>query len=165
MASPPPTTTTGDTILFRPTKKRKIYRQRHDDTTPPETHLSSPNPPFSPASAPAQPNPQSIDELIASSASVPTTADEEAESTQVSISEILRLRQKNKHKRSGVEFRAAGHIARDQDGELVIRHATATATATGGEGESVSAEGGGGGGVIRKFAPQTGTVSDVNKHM
>ena len=161
MASPPPPTTTGDTILFRPTKKRKIYRQRHDDTTPPETQLSSPNPSISPA--PAQPNPQSIDELIASSATLPTTADKDLESTQVSISEILRLRQKNKNKRSGVEFRASGHIARDQDGELVIRHA-ATATATGGEGESAPAEGGGGG-VIRKFAPQTGTVSDVNKHM
>jgi hypothetical protein len=154
MASPPPTT--GDTILFRPTKKRKIYRQRHDD---PEPQLSSPNPSTSPA--PPQPNPQSIDELIASSASLPTTADEELESTQVSISEILRLRQKNKNKRSGVEFRASGHIARDQDGELVIRHA---ATATGGAGEPVSPEGGGGG-VIRKFAPQTGTVGDVNKHM
>jgi hypothetical protein len=160
MDSPPPTTD-GDTILFRPTKKRKIYRQRHDDTTPPETQLSSPNPSISPA--PAQPNPQSIDELIASSATLPTTADEEAESTQVSISEILRLRQRNKNKRSGVEFRASGHIARDQDGELVIRHATATAT--GGEGEPVPLEGGGGGAVIRKFAPQTGTVGDVNKHM
>jgi hypothetical protein len=155
MASPPPTT--GNTILFRPTKKRKIYRQRHDD---PEPQLSSPNPSTSPA--PPQPNPQSIDELIASSASLPTTADEDLESTQVSISEILRLRQKNKNKRSGVEFRASGHIARDQDGELVIRHA---ATATGGEGEPVPPDGGGGGGVIRKFAPQTGTVGDVNKHM
>jgi hypothetical protein len=152
MASPPPPTT-GDTILFRPTKKRKIYRQRHDD---PEPQLSNPNPP---SPAPPQPNPQSIDELI-SSASLPTTADEELESTQVSISEILRLRQKNKNKRSGVEFRASGHIARDQDGELVIRH---VATATGGEGEPVPPEGGGG--VIRKFAPQTGTVGDVNKHM
>jgi hypothetical protein len=158
MASPPPTT--GDTILFRPTKKRKIYRQRHDDSTNPAPQVSSPNTPASPAPvpAPAQPNPQSIDELIASSASLPNTADEDLESTQVSISEILRLRQKNKNKRSGVEFRASGHIARDQDGTLVIRHA-----ATGGEGEPVPPEGGGG--VIRKFAPQTGTVGDVNKHM
>jgi hypothetical protein len=162
MTSPPPTT--SDTVLFRPIKKRKIYRQRHDDSTNPSPQLSSPNPPFSPASAsaPAQPNLQSIDELIASSTSLPTAADEELEPTQVSISEILRLRQKNKNKRSGVEFRASGHIARDQDGELVIRHA---ATATGGEGEPVPAEVGGGGSVIRKFAPQTGTVGDVNKHM
>jgi hypothetical protein len=155
MASPPPPS--GDTILFRPSKKRKIYRQRHDDDDDeplPEPQAASPNTPTSPA--PALPNPQSIDELIAStSATLPAEAEgEELEGTPVSISEILRLRKKNKRV-GGVEFRAEGHIARDEDGELVIRHAA-------GEEPRPAA---GDGGVIRKFARQTGAVGDVDKHM
>jgi hypothetical protein len=164
MASPPPAT--GDAVLFRPSKKRKIYRQRpsssfDDDSFPlPEPQLASQNTPSSPA--PAQPNPQSIDELIASTSAslLPESVEgEEIEGTHIPISEILRLRKKNK-RIGGVEFRASRHIARDEDGELVIRHAA-------GEGGSQPADGEGTGreAVIRKFAPQTGTVGDVNKHM
>jgi hypothetical protein len=149
---PPPT---GDTILFRPGKKRKIYRQRPDEALP-EPQPTSPG--TSPA--PAQANPQSIDELIAStSANLPSGSageGDELEGTPVSISEILRLRKKNK-RIGGVEFRAEGHISRDEDGALVIRHALGEAGAQSTEGES--------GPVIRKFTPQTGAVGDVNKHM
>ncbi|PMD39807.1 hypothetical protein L207DRAFT_529742 [Hyaloscypha variabilis F] len=149
---PPPT---GDTILFRPGKKRKIYRQRPDEALP-EPQPTSPG--TSPA--PAQANPQSIDELIAStSANLPSGSageGDELEGTPVSISEILRLRKKNK-RIGGVEFRAEGHISRDEDGALVIRHALGEAGAQSTESES--------GPVIRKFTPQTGTVGDVNKHM
>jgi len=152
MASPPPPS--GDTILFRPSKKRKIYRQRPDEALPSPQPASPSLTPTSPA--PAQPNPQSIDELIASTASGLAAEDEELEGTPVSISEILRLRKKNK-RIGGVEFRAEGHIARDEDGALVIRHAPEEGGAQSVEGES--------GPVIRKFAPQTGTVGDVNKHM
>jgi hypothetical protein len=110
--------------------------------------------------APAQANPQSIDELIAStSANLPSRSageGDELEGTPVSISEILRLRKKNK-RIGGVEFRADGHISRDEDGALVIRHAPGEAGAQSAEGES--------GPVIRKFTPQTGAVGDVNKHM
>jgi hypothetical protein len=80
---------------------------------------------------------------------------------QVSMAQILRLRQKNKNKRiGGVEFRASGHIARDEDGAIIHQSPE--------EGGSLSTDGDGTGAgtrVIRKFAPQTGTVGDVNKHM
>jgi hypothetical protein len=162
MASPPPPA--GDTIIFRPSKKRKIYRQRPstslDDEEP---QPASPNAPL--PSAPTQTNAQSIDELIASTSTATSTLPpgsagegEELEGTPVSIAEILRLRKKNK-RAGGVEFRAEAHIVRDEDGLLVIRPAP-------GEGELRSLEGESGmSGVPRKFAPQTGTVGDVNKHM
>jgi hypothetical protein len=165
MASPLPQT--GEAILFRPSKKRKIYRQRPsislDDDSAPEPHMTGANAPSPPA--PIQSNPQSIDELIASTSAAarnvpPGSAleGEEVEGTPVSIAEILRLRKKNKRV-GGVEFRADAHIARDEDGALVIRHVQ-------GEGELKPVEGGESGtGVPRKFAPQTGTVGDVNKHM
>ena len=58
----------------------------------------------------------------------------------------------------GVEFRAepGGHILRDEDGALVLRKKDGEE-----EGGLVEVESG----VPRKFAPQTGTVGDVNKHM
>jgi hypothetical protein len=90
---------------------------------------------------------------------VPATTSQDLEGTLVSISEILRLRKKNNHKRlGGVEFRAelGGHILRDEDGALVVRKKDGEE-----EGGLVEVEGG----VPRKFAPQTGTVGDVNKHM
>lgn len=70
------------------------------------------------------------------------------------MAEILRRRKKNKA-RSGVEFKASGHVARDEEGELILR----PEEEKGGDVVGVSS------GVPRKFAPQTGTVGDVNRHM
>jgi hypothetical protein len=153
MSSPTPE---AEVILFRPSKKRKIYRQHNDalDDDAPSTI------PISPPSAASPPNPQSIDELIASSSSLaPATPSRDLEGAPVSISEILRLRKKNNHKRAGgVEFRAepGGHILRDEDGALVLRKKDGEE-----ERDLVELESG----VPRKFARQTGTVGDVNKHM
>ncbi len=149
MASPPPST---DTLpLFRPSKKRKIYRQRATD----DDDNESPAPP--PASTPI-PAAQSIDELIASAATS-QNADTEAdiEGAPKSIAELLRQRRKAKRV-GGVEFKAVGHVVRDDMGELAKVE----------EGESAGELEGGLdviNGAPRKFAPQTGTVGDVNKHM
>ncbi|PVH88362.1 hypothetical protein DL98DRAFT_648503 [Cadophora sp. DSE1049] len=142
--------------LFRPSKKRKIYRQRaatDEEPAPPST-LSSP-----PQAAVATPLPlpaaQSLDELISTaSASLPQNDEAAAGREAVSMAEILRLRKKNKA-RSGVEFKASGHVARDEEGELILRP----------EEEKASDAAGVSSGVPRKFAPQTGTVGDVNRHM
>jgi len=162
MSSPPPPI--ESTILFRPSKKRKIYRQRPADDEPaPEPQLATPHSPSSPA---VQPNAQSIDELIASTSALASGSipeGEELEGIPVSIAEILRQRKRNK-RAGGVEFRAesGGHLAHDEDGALVVRHAPTDLEARLGEEGS---EFGTGSRIIRKFAPQTGTVGDVNKHM
>ena len=54
-----------------------------------------------------------------------------------------------------MEFKASGHVARDEEGELILR----PEEEKGGDVVGVSS------GVPRKFAPQTGTVGDVNRHM
>lgn len=146
MASPPSESAGGDTVLFRPSKKRKIYRQRAADD-PEETR---------PAASTASPPPQSLDELIASSAgSALHIQDAELEGTPVSMAEILRLRKMKQRKVGGVEFSARSTgLLRDKDGELV--RTEDGRDDSGGLGE---------GGVVRKFAPQTGTAGDVNKHM
>lgn len=58
-------------------------------------------------------------------------------------------------KSKGVEFRpAAGYVNTREEGAVVVRNGD------GEEGEEME-----GGMVTRKFAKQTGTVGDVNKHM
>jgi hypothetical protein len=124
-----------EAIIFRPSKKRKIYRRRASNASDDENAAN----PISPPPA------QSLDELIASSAH----AASEAESS-LSVAEILRLRKQRKPK-TGVEFKALGNLVRNDDGELVEKE---------GKGREEEVAGGG-----KRFAPQTGTVADVNKHM
>ena len=139
--------------LFRPSKKRKIYRQRAtaDDEPLPPTSLSPPPQAVAPASIPAA---QSLDELISTaSASSPHNDNPSTQNEAVSMAEILRLRKKNKA-RGGVEFKASGHVARDEEGEFILR-----------PDDEKGVDALGASGVPRKFAPQTGTVGDVNRHM
>ena len=119
MASPDPSMP-----LFRPNKKRKIYRQRAADEDEDSTAVHSPPP-------------QSLDELIAS-------ASNNAKADALSMAEILRLRKQRKP-RTGVEFRPMGTV-RDEEQRIVEEKE---------EDEGPAA----------RFAPQTGTVGDVNKHM
>jgi len=143
MASPPISLAESDTVLFRPTKKRKIYRQRANEAE--ETSPATAVPPPPPA--------QSLDELIASTTNGTLDIQHvEMEGARVSVSEILRLRKMRRPKTGGVEFKASAALVKDQDGELV-RDETST--------ELVSTDGS----AVRKFAPQTGMVGDINKHM
>jgi len=101
MASPPPT---NDTVLFRPRKKRKVYRQRLGDDED-GTIIEETSPPA-----------QSLDELIAQA---------EAEADDVSMAEILRSR-KLKKPREGMAFKAGGSIIRDDEGQLVLHEGPKT---------------------------------------
>lgn len=89
----------------------------------------------------ASPPEQSLDELIAQAG-----AGTDAESAEVPISEIIRLRKLRKPK-AGVEFKAQSNMLRDEDGQLV-RDETSQKDAA-----------------IARFAAPAGHVADVNKHM
>ena len=121
MASPDPSVP-----LFRPNKKRRLYRQRAADEDEEEDITAIHSPP-----------PQSLDELIASASS-------NANADALSMAEILRLRKQRKAK-TGMEFRPTGTV-RDEE-QRTVREKE--------EGDGPTA----------RFAPQTGTVGDVNKHM
>jgi hypothetical protein len=137
----------ADTVLFHPTKKRKIYRQRALDG------VSSPT---SPPGAT-----ENLDAIVAPvSAENASHTHEELEGTRVSMSEILRLRKLRKHRVGGVEFRASTVNGRGddvQDGALVLHESSRA------DDEGVEAQHGAG--VVRRFAKQTGMVGDVDKHM
>jgi hypothetical protein len=126
-------------ILFRPSKKRKIYRQRATSQEPDVPTLSVPEA-------------QSIDELISS-----TAQEADKEGVEVSMSEILRLRKQRKGK-GGVGFGADSSSikARDEERSLALR---GPEDEKGEDGLEIN------GGVVRKFAPQTGAVGNVDRHM
>lgn len=147
--------------LFRPSKKRKIYRQRNqDDNDEIKTEISTNAPAPTAAAIPTE---QSLDELIASN-SIPIKkeeGDEEGgiEETPLNISEILRLRKQRK-KIGGVEFKAESKIRDgnddEGDGDALVKYEDKDAEETQPEG----------GLSMRRFAPQMGVVgSGVDKHM
>lgn len=147
--STPDNPSNPETVLFRPSKKRKIYRQRSRAPSEEAAAATTQDPSGSSIPTSAVPE-QTLDELISSEA--PST--EDAEGTRVPISEILRLRRQRKARVGGVEFRAAVSPAVvDGGGEMVVREED-------GEEEAVARTG-----EVRKFAPQTGMIGDVNKHM
>jgi hypothetical protein len=139
MSSSPSTPAVEPVILFRPSKKRKIYRQRPTSKEPDVSTLS-------------MPEAQSLDELISS-----TAQEADTEGVEVSMSEILRLRKQRKGK-GGVAFGADSSSTklRHEERSLAIR-----------EPEDEKGEDGlqSNGGVVRKFAPQTGAVGNVDRHM
>ncbi|EDN98006.1 hypothetical protein SS1G_12863 [Sclerotinia sclerotiorum 1980 UF-70] len=144
--------------LFRPSKKRKVYRQRnHDDDF--ETGIEQSIPAPAPALTSAE---QSLDELISSN-SVPIKKEEEEEEAGIKdtldMAEILRLR-KQRRKIGGVEFRAESKIREENDtdsnGDTLVKFEEKDT-------EVVQPEGGLS---MRRFAPQSGVVnSGVDKHM
>ncbi len=139
---------TAETVLFRPAKKRKIYRQRVPHDVP------SPIPPqLDPARSPGPVLPATNSDNV-------SATDEELEGTRVSMSEILRLRKLRKHRVGGVEFRASITNGRGDDGQegAMVLHENSR---EGHEKDEVQQ----GGRVVRRFAKQTGLVGDVDKHM
>lgn len=149
MATPP--SASADTILFRPSKKRKVYRQRAaDDEEISAAILPTTSTPLSPAT-----NPQILDELISSAASNLKDGGEEVEGVLVSMAEILRMR-KMKKRAGGVEFRAETQSYTPKDESQALVPHTESSEGAGGKVEN---------GIPRKFAAQTGAVGDVNRHM
>ncbi|QSZ35358.1 hypothetical protein DSL72_008228 [Monilinia vaccinii-corymbosi] len=148
--------------FFRPSKKRKIYRQRNNDDEDRDgvgQSISAPAPKAAPVAAE-----QSLDELIASN-SAPIKKEEDGDEPKfeeaVDMAEILRLRKQRK-KIGGVEFRAESQIreANQFDGNA---NEDAPVKCEERDTEEVPPEGGLS---MRRFAPQMGVVgSGIDKHM
>jgi hypothetical protein len=138
-------------VVFRPGKKRKMYRQRAEEL---ETTLSNSNG-ETPDAGLATPN---------SAPATPAGPDDEDEG--LSVAEVIRRRNARKHRHGGVGFRAgplglgddrATSEENNTDQRLVL-HGNADAQ-QGAEAAVI-------GGISKRFAPQTGLVGElVNKHM
>jgi hypothetical protein len=154
MASPPaPDPSTDPPILFRPSKKRKLYRQR--DVSPGGVQ-ASPDPDAA-TTATSPPPAQSLDELIAHGADA--AASEQGDETTPSLAEILRLR-KQRRARTATTTGGEGRHGHAEEEEEEGQHGHTYGLVERGEEER-------GVGVVRTFAPQTGVVGrdEVDRHM
>lgn len=138
-------------VVFRPGKKRKIYRQRGEEG----------NGPF-----PVSDDPSGATEHLHSAArsASPDEGDGDLKEEGLSVAEVLRFRQARKSKLRGVEFRAE-QPAKDP-GALLSQHSEEQSLVVresrGDDDRSSDPIGG----VAKRFAPQTGLVGElVNKHM
>ncbi|KAK4158179.1 hepatocellular carcinoma-associated antigen 59-domain-containing protein [Chaetomidium leptoderma] len=131
-------------VVFRPGKKRKVYRQRPEE---PESATSNSETPT--AAGPA----------------APTERDEVEEA--LSVAEVLRLRNARKHKLGGVGFRTGRSGLRGDDRATSEENTEQGLVLHGGSADlQQGAEAVVIGGISKRFAPQTGMVGElVNKHM
>ncbi|KAH6854426.1 hepatocellular carcinoma-associated antigen 59-domain-containing protein [Chaetomium sp. MPI-CAGE-AT-0009] len=134
-------------VVFRPGKKRKIYRQRLGELDSTPSNGETPNEPG----------------LAASSG--PTTTAEHDEDDKFSIADAVRLRNARKHKHGGVGF-SAGPSGLGGDGVASDENTERSVVLHGNTDAQQGAETAGIGGISKRFAPQTGMVGElVNKHM
>ncbi|KAI9792736.1 MAG: hypothetical protein M1833_001017, partial [Piccolia ochrophora] len=140
--------------LFRPSKRRKFYRKRvgsndvvpsdHPTAGPPRPDLTSP---------PEHPLPTNGDASDAH-------ADADGGLGKLSLADIMRLRKAGRQRRGGIEFTTSGADS-SHSRSAVLSNADMIAAMTDPSSvvpEDVAA-------VVNRFAPQTGEVSDVNKHI
>jgi hypothetical protein len=139
---------TAPQVVFRPGKKRKIYRQRAEE---PESATSNTDTPTEAAAV--------------ASSSAPATPAEAEDEEELSVAEVLRLRNSRKHKHGGVGFRA-GPSGADGDREASEENTEQSLVLHGSADAQQGAEAAVIGGISKRFAPQTGLVGElVNKHM
>ncbi|KAI9810357.1 MAG: hypothetical protein M1827_006324 [Pycnora praestabilis] len=140
--------TEGLEPLPRPFKRRKFYRKRTaNDDEKDGGH--------SPASSHAPTEELSSAISQTSTAPVPNFGGDEADAQSV-MTGILRRRKAARARWGGIEFTNATHIR--QNGSQTTQQPLALTEHEGGTSEEVAA-------VVNRFAPQTGQVADVDKHM
>ena len=144
-------TSTTD-LEFRPAKRRKFYRQRDSDNNLEANGITSP-----PLSGISAETPSTLEELVEQARNSSGMMHKNDTEPQLSVAEILRRRRAARNRRGGIEFSNVGHGTKSVPGSaqptdalaLVDKDDTAADVKT----------------VVNRFAPQTGQVADVDKHM
>lgn len=134
----------------RPSKRRKFYRKRADSpqsdgatTTQPDISSSTPNPL------------STNDGLSVPSIERAHDTDKGGDPSQLPVIEILRRRRAAQRKRAGIEFGKATSLAGSSATEVTFGNEII------GKDDSLEKILT----VVDRFAPQTGQVADVDKHM
>lgn len=127
--------------LFRPAKRRRHYRKRADGVEPEDLNTLMDG--------------TRGDIAVAGPSSSKQNTAENQEDDTIKATEKLRLRQHARNRRGGIEF---VNGVRD----MSIASGASPPSEAGPERDSTSEEVAG---LANRFAPQTGQVADVNKHM
>ncbi|KAI9756381.1 MAG: hypothetical protein M4579_003885 [Chaenotheca gracillima] len=148
--------------LFRPTKRRKFYRQRPGEPSEEEDRVATQSQRATATHAPRNVGGSSFE----TSEAADHDDEGDARGAGLSMADILRFRKMARHRNSGIEFTNSS-APKGRSGAAYNRAMIpSSSTGDGVEGgeneeipEALSA-------VVNRFAPQTGQVStDVNKHM
>ena len=132
---------------FRPAKRRKLYRKRDDDdTTAGQSTLEVVD---------LSPNSQTIEELLSTEGGVQDPTDG-AEASEVSVAAIIRQRKAAQRRRGGIEFT---NSTTSTSRSLPAMHQLSKALV--GKDDMLADIDA----VVNRFAPQTGQVADVDRHM
>lgn len=138
---------------FRPAKRRKFYRRRDNSDSNPEPHgITS-----LPLGGISAQTPTTLEELVKQARDSTDMVHEDDGEPQLLVAEVLRRRRAARNRRGGIEFSNVGHNtklssepAHSTDAlALVDKDDTMAVVKT----------------VVNRFAPQTGQVADVDKHM
>ncbi len=134
----------------RPLKRPRFYRKHPDSLQDDQAALAE-----TPASSNSTPNPPSIDHTPAEPSIRPLETVDDDDHPSLSVADLLRRRRATQRKRAGIEFTNAPAVQESGaveslagDGPLE-KEASLDKILT----------------VVDRFAPQTGQVADVDKHM
>ena len=132
--------------IFRPSKRRKFYRKRDE----PKEDNSDPS-----IEQVAQlPTPITLDELVSNQGRHVSDSEAQTEATP-SIADILRKRKALQRRKVGIDFTNETIATKHPSSDAVIQHTPAEM-----EGTTTDVDK-----VVNRFAPQTGQLADVDKHM
>ncbi|KAI4238127.1 MAG: hypothetical protein LQ349_001330 [Xanthoria aureola] len=134
----------------RPLKRRRFYRKHPDSLQDDQATLAE-----TPASSNSTPNPPSIDHTPAEPSIHPLETVDDDDHPSLSVADLLRRRRTTQRKRAGIEFTNTPAVQESGAVESVAgdgpldKEASLDKILT----------------VVDRFAPQTGQVADVDKHM
>lgn len=138
---------------IRPAKRRKVYRQRDDS----DSILEANDATSLPIGGVSAETPTTLEELVQQARNATDMVHENDAEPPLRVAEILRRRRVARNRRGGIEFSNVGQSTKPipQSTQptdalaLVDKDDTAADVKT----------------VVNRFAPQTGQVLDVDKHM
>lgn len=134
----------------RPLKRRRFYRKHPDSLQDDQAALAE-----TPATSNSTPNPPSIDHTPAEPSIHPLETIDDDDHPSLSIADLLRRRRVTQRKRAGIEFTNVPAVEEGSAVESVAgdgpldKEVSLDKILT----------------VVDRFAPQTGQVADVDKHM
>lgn len=138
---------------FRPAKRRKFYRQRDKSDSNPEINGNT----SLPIGGISAQTPTTLAELVEQARHSADMVHEDDAQSQLPVAEIIRRRRAARNRRGGIEFSNVGYSSK-----LNSEPAHSTDTLALVEKDDTMA---GVKTVVNRFAPQTGQVADVDKHM
>ena len=132
-------------LSFRPTKRRKFYRKRADTEDNGDSSV------VASGETNASTELLTVEELIAQNGQPTNTEAHAEEEPRLSVAEILRQRKAAQRRKGGIDFRNTNNVTTvpPTSDALVVKEDPIEKLKT----------------VVDRFAPQTGQVADVDKHM